>query len=497
VENRKTHVILISNYAGQGWSALMNIVFIPVYIRYLGIEAYGLIGAFTVILMSASLLDAGMTPTLNREMARFRAGEHSDQSIGNLLRSVELLCVSIIGIIWIIGLLTAGWLSRNWLGNNNFQPDFLRVSVFLMIVTASLRVVEGVYRGALLGLQRHVTMNLCGALFATLRGGGAALAIMFIAPTVQVFFLWQAAVLTVSVVTFGIVVHRALPQPPTAPSFSCSALNEVRSFAGGVLLTSVLALMLTQIDKVVLVKILPLESFAYYALAGAVVAGLYQLVGPVSQSYYPRLTELFARNDAGALATTYHDGAQILAVTVAPPAALMIFFSDPILRLWTGNPVITAGAAPILTLLAIGSLLHAMMYMPYMLQLAAGWSGFAVRVNAIAVCILVPAIFVVVPRYGAHGAAAIWVALTTCYVVGSAHFMHRRLLPEEKWRWYLHDIGLPVGAAMGVTGLAAVAFPVDLSTFGTIAFLSATGLGAFAIALLTLRPVRRRLRFAS
>ena len=475
----------------------MNIAFIPVYIHFLGIEAYGLVGAFTIILMSATLLDAGMTPTLNREMARFVAGAHDTQSIGNLLRSIELLCAGIVLAVWIVGIIIAGWLARNWLGTSSFSPDTLRIVVALMIVTASLRVVEGVYRGALLGLQRHVTMNVCGAIFATLRGAGAALAIMFIAPTVEVFFLWQAGTLLVSVMTFGMFVHRALPRPPSPPVFSASALNEVRSFAGGVLMTSVLALMLTQIDKILLVRILPLQVFAYYALAGAVVAGLYQLVTPVSQSYYPRLTEFFARNDNRALATAYHGGAQLLAATVAPPAALMIFFADPILRIWTGNQEVTHNVAPILTLLAIGSLLHTMMYMPYMLQLAAGWSGFAVRVNAIAVCVLVPAIFVVVPRYGALGAAAIWVALTTCYVVGSAHFMHRRLLPEEKWRWYLHDIGLPVGAAMGVTGLAAVAFPVDFSTSGTIAFLSATGLGAFAIALLTLRPVRRRLRFAS
>lgn len=37
---------LIANYLGQGWTALMGLAFIPLYIRYLGIEAYGLIGLF-------------------------------------------------------------------------------------------------------------------------------------------------------------------------------------------------------------------------------------------------------------------------------------------------------------------------------------------------------------------------------------------------------------------------------------------------------------------
>ena len=40
---------LIATYAAQGWVAIMGIVFVPVYIRYLGIEAYGLIGLFATI----------------------------------------------------------------------------------------------------------------------------------------------------------------------------------------------------------------------------------------------------------------------------------------------------------------------------------------------------------------------------------------------------------------------------------------------------------------
>jgi O-antigen/teichoic acid export membrane protein len=40
---------LIANYLGQGWTALVGLAFIPLYIKYLGIEAYGLIGLFGVI----------------------------------------------------------------------------------------------------------------------------------------------------------------------------------------------------------------------------------------------------------------------------------------------------------------------------------------------------------------------------------------------------------------------------------------------------------------
>jgi O-antigen/teichoic acid export membrane protein len=72
---------LIANYLGQGWTALMGLAFIPLYIKYLGIEAYGLIGLFAIIQAWLSLLDMGMTPMLGREMARSTGGSHTAQSI--------------------------------------------------------------------------------------------------------------------------------------------------------------------------------------------------------------------------------------------------------------------------------------------------------------------------------------------------------------------------------------------------------------------------------
>lgn len=48
---------LIANYLGQAWRALMGLAFIPLYIHYLGIEAYGLIGLFATLQVCLGLLD--------------------------------------------------------------------------------------------------------------------------------------------------------------------------------------------------------------------------------------------------------------------------------------------------------------------------------------------------------------------------------------------------------------------------------------------------------
>ena len=83
---------VIANGVGQAWVAVMGLAFVPVCIRYLGIEAFGLVGLFAVMQAWLTLLDVGMTPTLGREMARYSSGAHSAQSIRDLLRSLEFVC---------------------------------------------------------------------------------------------------------------------------------------------------------------------------------------------------------------------------------------------------------------------------------------------------------------------------------------------------------------------------------------------------------------------
>lgn len=65
---------IAANYVSQIYVTLIGIVMLPVYIKYMGAEAYGLVGFFSMLQAWFSLLDLGLTPTIGRETARFKAG---------------------------------------------------------------------------------------------------------------------------------------------------------------------------------------------------------------------------------------------------------------------------------------------------------------------------------------------------------------------------------------------------------------------------------------
>ena len=130
---------LIANYLGQIWKGVMALGFLPLYIHYIGIESYGLIGLFGVVTVWLNLLDMGMTPTLSREMARFTGGEHTTESIKDLLRSIEIVTFIIAALIALILALGSEWLASSWLQSKDLPIATVSDAFRIMGLVSALR----------------------------------------------------------------------------------------------------------------------------------------------------------------------------------------------------------------------------------------------------------------------------------------------------------------------------------------------------------------------
>ncbi len=482
---------VIANFAGQGWTAVMGLAFIPLYIHYLGVEAFGLIGLYAVMQALLTILDMGMTPTLNREMARFTAGAHSAQSINDLLRSLETLAIGIAAIIGMMIWLASEYVASGWLKANELPVTVVAQAISIMGWVVALRFVEGIYRGSLFGLQRHVWYNGMNGLIATLRHGGVVVVLAWISPSIQAFFMWQIAISIVAVAVLAAGVHRALPPPAVAPKFSFVAIAGIWKFASGMMALTFLAILLTQADKVLLSRLLPLEAFGYYALAATVAGVLYVVTGPVINAFYPRMVELLTQDDRIGLASLYHQGAQLVTVLTAPAVILLCVFAENVIFVWSGEPGLAENTAPILSVFVLGVFLNCLMHMPAQLQLASGWVSLGIKTNLVAVIILIPALFWVVPRYGVIGAAWIWVVLNAGYVLVAIQLMHRRLMANEKLKWYFADVLLPAMGTIATILFARQMHPANYaSRWNEFLFLLLVGMLALMVSAMLANQVR-------
>lgn len=482
---------IVANFIGQGWRTLMGLAFIPLYIRYLGLESYGLIGIFFVLQAWLGLMDMGIRPALGREMARFTAGAHDSESIRNLLRSAEVVVACIAIALALLVWVSSEWLAKNWVVPEALTIQTISNSFTLMGVVVALSLVESVYVSSISGLQRQIAQNVVGSVIATLRAVGA-LCVLWTVPSIEAFFIWQGAVSALSIMIFSTMVHRSIPASPTETRFSSVALREIQQFAGGVAAITFLGLLLTQVDKLLLSRLLNLADFGSYALAALVTGGLYTLAIPFTSAFYPRFTQLVTKGSDDALCSEYHLGAQLVTVFMGSAALVLIFFSKEIIFVWTSDAMLTEQVSPLVTIMAIGTLLNGLMWIPYQLQLAHAWTSLAIKTNLVAVAILIPSILWIAPRYGSIGAAWAWVALNSGYVLFSIYFIHRRLLRGEKWRWYGVDVALPLAGAALACLVLDLAFPATKTRAGQIGFLIACATTALLLSASFAPLVRRK-----
>ena len=151
----------------------MNIVFIPVYIKFIGIEAYGLISFYSLLYLWFNLLDLGFSPATARLSSRYTGGDGDVNSIRTFISSAEIVMWGISLIIFFSILGASSWISISWVKLESLFPEDVAYSIALMGVVVSFRVVEGIYKAILLGLQKQVQFNIISASIATIRGVGA------------------------------------------------------------------------------------------------------------------------------------------------------------------------------------------------------------------------------------------------------------------------------------------------------------------------------------
>jgi O-antigen/teichoic acid export membrane protein len=449
----------LASFFSKGWSALLSLVCVPLYVKFLGVEAYGVIGAFVTMQTALSLLDLGLGAAFTREIAQIPHKLGSPRNIRDLLRTLEVIywvvALAIAIILWGLGPVIA----RHWLRLGALPPAEVGQAIGIAGLSFAMLWPTSLYNGGLTGLHRQVLLGWITSVAAVFRVGATLLALWLISPTLKAFFLAQAAANLFQTISTGICLWKSLPRTGAKPAFHIHLVRMLARFAGGVTGISVTAVMLTQLDKLILSKTLPLEAFGYYAIAGTLASGLYIFITPLFGVFFPMFSQLVAQGNKASLVRLYHIGCQLMSVLVIPVAAVMIIFAKELLWLWTRDINIAASDSLILSLIVVGNCLSGLVNVPYALQLAYGWTNLAFYTNVVAIIVCAPVIYFLSIHIGALAGALVWVALTLGIMLTNISLSHRKFGLGPPLRWYLIDVGRPALAAISVVALARIAGP--------------------------------------
>lgn len=395
-----------ANFIASAISAVLAVLLTPVYVRYLGVESYGLIGFYTSWTAMAGIIDTGISATMVRQVAWLDARADGRESIPTMIRTLEVVYWAAIGTIGLTIFLAASQVGGTWFAAQQLDSHVVRAALMLMALSLIVQLPSGMYIAGLAGLQRQVESASIVAACGVFRAVGTLAVLVWISADIRAFFSWQIVAGALQTVISRWRLTRATTGH--AATFSMPMLRSIWTFAGGMMLVSALSIVVTQADKLMLTRFVSLEILGFYMVASTVASGLTRLAIPLIQAFGPRFTELCAIGDDDRVRETFHRASRLLSATLLPPAAFLVLLAEPVLTAWLRNPRIAASSASFTSLLVAGTVFSVSGYPALGILYSKNLMRKVVLITACSAAIVLPALFFAIQHFGATGAAWSW-----------------------------------------------------------------------------------------
>jgi O-antigen/teichoic acid export membrane protein len=437
--------------------ALTGIVFVPIYVRIIGAESYGLVSFYGTLVGSLAILDLGLSIAISRQVAILRAQGNKEREMKDLVFSVEIIYWAMGLVLGLLIVLLAHPIAVYWVKAKDLPVHQIEKAIMLMGAVFAFQFPASIYNGVMIGMEKQIQNAVIIVIATILKAAGVIFVLVYVSPAVKSYFVWQALVSFLLIIFLRIYVWRKLNNYPGKVVFSVIQLKTIWHFAAGMAGLSLINFFLTQVDKIVVSKMVLLEFVGYYNLAFLLSTVINQVIAPIQPVIFPKFASMVAQNRQTELVALYHKSCRWVAIIVFPIGFTLILFAREILLLWTKNPTLTLHTAPILQVFAAGTICNCMLWIPYSYMLAKGNTRFTIYQNAIAAIILVPLLFWWTAKYGAIGASFVWLSVNAGYILITIPLFHRLFLKGELLNWYKKDVALPFLAA-GLLALGAKYF---------------------------------------
>ncbi len=435
-------VNILSNYIGQITIAVLNFIFIPTYIKYIGVEAYGLVGIFAVLQVALNTFDAAITPLLSREMSCYLGGKKSLESLRNILRTSEILCLFLGLIFALLIFITADFFANKWFIVENLPIELVSEAIRIAIFVVALRTIEDLYKGVLIGLQRQVILNIIIIIGAVFRFVGVIYALEYFEPTIKTFYYWQLLSSIVSIILFIIPCYNNIPGMYNKAHFSLDEIKNNISFSLGSFSNACASFITTQADKIIISKLIPLTEVSYYTLSVSITNVLVMMAHPVLMAFYPKLVTLRSQGNHESAAKNFHLNSQIMCLTCGVAACSLYFYGEYILGYWTHNPELTQNIMPYVKLLAIGNFILINAFPNNQLTYIAGKPIVSGKISAFSILLIICFTLPLITYFGAKGAAYGTIILNSYVLLAFPIYFNCYLKSEQK-TWFFKDFLFP------------------------------------------------------
>ncbi len=414
------------NLLGNGAPMLVALFCIPILIRGLGKERFGILTLAWALIGYASLFDLGLGRALTQLVAK-KLGAGEEKEIPSLAWT-SLLLMMLLGFAGTACiLLISPWLAGSGLNvpvalqRETLQSfRLLGLSIPFVITTAGLR-------GLLEAHQRFGLINALRIPMGVFTFAGPLLVLPFSKSLVAVvgalvagrIAAWAAHLL---------VCLRVLPELRRTIAWERSAVGPLLRFGGWMTVTNVVGPLMITLDRFLIGALASMAAVAYYATPYEVVTKFLLLPSALMGVMFPAFSTGFAR-DPDRTALLFERSAKSLFLVLFPIMLCTVALAQDGLKLWLG-PEFAQQSFRVLQILAVGVFVNSLAYVPFAFLQGAGRPDLTATLHLVELPLYLGLLWWLVSARGIEGAAIAWtarVAVDALFLFGLA----KRYLPSR------------------------------------------------------------------
>ncbi len=434
----------------------LAVVTIPAVIAGYGIDRYGVLATAGVVLAYFALLDFGLARATTRFLARaLEAGAPRETAaiFWTVLALAALIGILAAAVLFVV----AAPLARGVL---RVPPALVAEAVAAFRVLAAAAPFVIVLPTLLSALEGWRRFDLVAAIQVPAVSAGLVAPLLVLPWTTR-----PAAAIGATAVVQALACCAALlaclrvaPVLRERVAVERAAAGRVLGFGGWVAVSNVVGPLMVNLDRVAIGALISVGAVTYYAAPYGLVTQLSLVPSSLMRALFPVFSadRSVDVKDARPLAL---DGARAVALVMGPAAVLIVAIAPDLLRLWLGKDFAHLSTAT-LQLLAVGVTVNALAMVPFWLLYGIGRPDVCAKFHLIELTLYVPALLLMLGRWGITGAAGAWTGRVTLDALLLAWAVSRLVGVAEhgprlrRLAWY----GVLLGAALVVAGLLTARF---------------------------------------
>lgn len=341
----------------------------PYIVHELGVTAYGTFTLFALVAGSMGPLSVPLGQATIKYVAEARA--RGDNRLLERTLATSLSSQALIGLVAGAALFQAA----PWLAGRAFNvpAEMVGAATFMFRVAGVnlfLQTLLGVVAGVPQALQRYDIYMLITAGTSLATTGGI------------VAVLWNGGGLTRAVIVQPIVTgtvllacwavdRRLLPGIRWMAKVDVGRLFEMLRFGGWVFVNQLVSLLTFQVGRAVVGIALDVQQLAYFSIANSLALYLQAFGAQVAAGFMPVTASILGRDALPDLQQLYLRAMRLFTFVIGGLAVGLVALGPILLRRWMGAEF-AAQSAPLLAVLAVWGLLHALGALPYWIANGSG-----------------------------------------------------------------------------------------------------------------------------